>query len=57
LIEAELLWDDASIEHIWERHHLRIEEVDEAFHSLMPLFIQEGMDARWFTDRQKEGDT
>lgn len=32
MIEAELLWDDETIEHIWERHHLSIEEVDEAFH-------------------------
>jgi uncharacterized DUF497 family protein len=32
LIEAELLWDEETIEHIWERHHLTIEEVDEAFH-------------------------
>ena len=32
MIEAELLWDDDTIEHIWERHHLNIWEVDEAFH-------------------------
>ncbi len=32
LTRAELLWDDETIEHIWERHHLGIEEVDEAFH-------------------------
>ena len=32
MIEAELLWDEETIEHIWERHHLNIEEVDEAFH-------------------------
>jgi hypothetical protein len=31
LIEAELLWDDETIEHVWERHRLSIEEVDEAF--------------------------
>lgn len=32
MTRAELLWDDETIEHIWEGHHLRIEEVDEAFH-------------------------
>lgn len=32
MIEAELLWDEETIEHIWERHHLSIKEVDEAFH-------------------------
>ena len=32
MIQAELLWDDETIEHIWERHRLSIEEVDEAFH-------------------------
>lgn len=32
MIQAELLWDDEAIEHIWERHRLTIEEVDEAFH-------------------------
>jgi hypothetical protein len=32
LIRAELQWDEETIEHIWERHHLTIEEVDEAFH-------------------------
>jgi uncharacterized protein len=31
LIEATLLWDDDTIEHIWERHHLGIDEVDDAF--------------------------
>lgn len=37
MIEAELLWDDDTIEHIWERHHLSIWEVDEAFHDLEAL--------------------
>ena len=32
MIDATLLWDDDTIEHIWEGHHLSIEEVDEAFH-------------------------
>jgi hypothetical protein len=32
LIQAELLWHDDTVEHIWERHHLNIEDVDEAFH-------------------------
>lgn len=32
MIQAELLWDDDTLEHIWERHHLSIEEVDDAFH-------------------------
>ncbi len=31
MIQVELLWNEETIEHIWERHHLSIEEVDEAF--------------------------
>jgi uncharacterized DUF497 family protein len=37
LIRAEFLWDEEAIEHIWERHHLIIEEVDEAFHDPQAL--------------------
>jgi hypothetical protein len=42
LIRAELLWDEETIEHIWERHHLRIEEVDEAFHDPEALIHHTG---------------
>ena len=54
MIEAELLWDDASIEHIWERHHLRIEEVDEAFHNPKAL-IHTGRYGRQVVYGQTEG--
>jgi len=57
LIEAELLWDEETIEHIWERHHLNIEEVDEAFHDPNALTIQESTVGKWFTDKPKEEDT
>jgi uncharacterized DUF497 family protein len=42
LIQAELLWDEETIEHIWERHHLTIEEVDEAFHDPEALIHHTG---------------
>ena len=54
MIEAELLWDDGSIEHIWERHHLRIEEVDEAFHNPNAL-IHTGRYGRQVVYGQTEG--
>lgn len=30
--KAELLWDDETLEHIWTRHHLLIEDVEEAYY-------------------------
>lgn len=56
MIQAELLWDDETIEHIWERHHLTIEEVDEAFHDPKAL-IHTGKYGRQVVYGQTEGGT
>lgn len=56
MIQAELLWDDETIEHIWERHHLTIEEVDEAFHDPKAL-IHTGKHSRQVVYGQTEGGT
>ena len=54
MIDATLLWDDDTIEHIWERHHLSIEEVDEAFHDPEAL-IHRGKYHRQVVYGQTEG--
>lgn len=54
LIRAELLWDDDTIEHIWKKHHLSIEEVDEAFHDSNAL-IHKGKHGRQVVYGQTEG--
>jgi uncharacterized DUF497 family protein len=54
LIRAELSWDDEAIEHIWERHHLTIEEVDEAFHDTN-AFIHTGKYRRQAIYGQSDG--
>lgn len=54
MIQAELLWDDETIEHIWERHRLSIEEVDEAFHDPEAL-IHSGRGGRQLIYGQTEG--
>jgi uncharacterized DUF497 family protein len=54
LTRAELLWDDETIEHIWERHHLGIEEVDEAFYDSNAL-IHTGKYGRQVIYGQMEG--
>lgn len=32
LRKADLLWDDEAAEHIWQRHHLLVEDVIEAYY-------------------------
>lgn len=54
MIHAELLWDDETIEHIWGRHHLTIDEVNEAFHHLKAL-IHTGKYGRQVVYGQTEG--
>ena len=54
MIHAELLWDDETVEHIWERHHLVIEEVDEAFHD-PNAFIHTGKYGRQVVYGRTEG--
>lgn len=54
MIEAELLWDEETIEHIWERHQLGIEEVDEAFHDPKAL-IHSGKYGRQVVYGRTEG--
>ena len=54
LVEAELLWDDDTIEHIWERHHLGIVEVDAAFNDPGAL-IHTGKYGRQVIYGQTEG--
>ena len=33
--KAELLWDDETLEHIWTRHHLLIDDVEEAYYDTL----------------------
>ncbi len=56
MIQAELLWDDETIEHIWERHRLSIEEVDEAFHDPKHLSIVGRVAVSWFMGKQRVED-
>lgn len=55
MIRAELQWDEETIEHIWERHHLTIEEVDEAFHDPEALIHAGGKHGRQVAYGRTEG--